>query len=355
MIRRDAVLAVTLVAAACGGGSAQPRAAGAGAEAAIPVEVAAAFQDTVVDAIVATGEIEPLQQVELSSDVAGRVTDILFREGSRVDVGAPLIKVDDAELKAQVDRATADRDLARQNLDRTRVLLADKAAAPADLERAEAAARAAEAALDLLVVRLERTTVRAPFAGVIGARQVSLGDYVTPQRPLLTLQTVSPQRVVFNVPERYAAELAVGQQVEFHVAALPGRTFTARVDFVDPVVTLPARTIMVKAVAPNGDGALQSGMFIEARLAIATRSGATVVPEEAITPSASASYIWVVTEGHATRREVELGVRSPGFVEVRRGVDPGEDVVVGGLERLVDGAAVSATRVERRPQGAREG
>ncbi|HPF60720.1 MAG: efflux RND transporter periplasmic adaptor subunit [Gemmatimonadales bacterium] len=350
------VLPVLLFLAACGGGGdAAAPGQGGGPPPATPVEVAVAFRDTVVDAITATGEVEPLQQVELTPDVDGRVTELLFREGSRVAQGAPLLKVDDAELRAQVARATADRDLANQALERTRVLLADRAAAPADLERAEATARAAEAALELLAVRLERTTVRAPFAGLIGARRVSLGDYVTPQTPLLTLQTVSPQRIAFQVPERYATSLARGQEVTFRVAALPGRTFTARVDFVDPVVTLPARAITVKAVAPNADGALQAGMFVEARLATETRAAATIVPEEAISPSAGASFVWVAIDGKATRREVELGVRTPGFVEVVRGVDPGEQVVVAGLERLYEGAALSPTVVERRPQGAGEG
>lgn len=343
-----------LLLAACGGKSTDAGARGGGPPPASRVEVAAAFADTVVDAIIATGQIEPVQQINLSADVDGRVTQLLFQEGARVAAGAPLIKVDDAELTAQVARATADRDLARQSLERTKVLLADKAAAPADLERAEATARAAEAALALLQVRLERTTVRAPFAGVIGARMVSIGDYVTPQRALLTLQTVSPQRAVFQVPERYATELRRGQQVTFRVAALPGRTFTGRVDFVNPVVTLPGRSIMVKALAENADGALQAGMFIEARLATETRTGATIIPEEAIAPAAGASFVWVVIDGKVTRREVELGVRTPGFVEIRKGVDLGEQVVVGGGERLFEGAPVTPTVVDRRPQGARE-
>src|SRR5690606_11428808 len=122
--------------------------------------------------------------------------------------------------------------------------------------------------------------VRAPFAGVIGQRLVSVGDYVTPQRELLMIQTVSPVRVVFNVPERYAAVLASGQMVSFRVAALPGRTFSGRVDFVDPAVTLPARTIAVKAVADNRDGSLQPGMFTEVRLATERRGNATVIAEE---------------------------------------------------------------------------
>lgn len=328
-----------------GGGKAPP----------LPVEVTAAFADTVVDAIVATGQVEAMQQIELRPDVDGRVTDLLFREGAQVAQGAPLVKIDDAELKAQVERARADRDLAKQALDRTKQLLADKAAAPADLERAEAASRSAQASLDLLELRLARTVVRAPFAGVVGQRLVSLGDYVTSSSRLLTLQTVSPQRITFSVPERYAASLKVGQRVAFQVAALASTGFEARVDFVDPVVTLPGRTITVKGVAANPRGALQPGMFIEARLATQTRPSATVIPEEAVSPTATATYVWVVQGDSVSRREVELGVRTPGFVEVRRGVDLGDRVVVGGLDRLAPGAKVKPTDVVRRPRGAREG
>ncbi len=320
-----------------------------------PVEVVAAFTDTVVDAIVATGQIEPMQQISLRPDVAGRVMQLLFREGAPVTAGTPLLKIDDAEIRAEVDRARAERDLAQQSLTRVRDLLNAKAAAPADLERAEATARSTAATVSLLEVRLARTVVRAPFSGVVGQRMVSLGDYVTTSSELLTLQTVSPQRAVFTVPERYASSLRRGQDVTFQVAAITGRTFDAAVDFVDPIVALPGRTITVKAVAQNPGGVLQAGMFIEARLATDVRSDATVIPEEAVSPTASGAFVWVIQGDKATRREVELGVRTPGFVEVRRGIEPGDRVVVGGLERLSEGAPVRATEVTRRPQGAREG
>jgi membrane fusion protein (multidrug efflux system) len=347
-------MSALLAMAACGGeGEAAPP--GGGGPAAMPVEVTAAFGDSVVDAIVATGGIEAMQQIALRPDVDGRVVELLFREGQRVAAGTPLVKIDDAELVAQVERARADRDLARQALERTRTLVADRAAATADLERAEATQRVAQASLDLLELRLGRTTVRAPFAGVIGQRSVSVGDYVTSQRELLMLQTVSPVRAVFNVPERYAADLRPGQAVTFRVAALPGRDFDARVDFVDPSVTLPGRTITVKAVSSNASGVLQPGMFVEVRLATEVRPSATVIPEEAIAPAAGGAFAWVVVDGKVTRRALELGVRSPGFVEVRRGVDIGEQVVVGGLDRLFEGAAVTPTVVERRPQGAGDG
>ena len=280
----------------------------------MPVEAAAARSDTVVDAILATGQIEALQSIELRPDVEGRLTQILVREGSLVSRGMPLFKIDDAELKAQVDQITAERDLARQSLNRTRELLSQKASSQSELERAEATMRSNEAQLDLLKVRLDRTLVRAPFAGVMGQRSVSLGDYVTTDTKLAALQTVSPQRAAFQVPERYADQLKVGQQVSFRVASLPGRTFTGKVDFVDPIVQLPGRTITVKARVPNPRRELQSGMFIEARLAT-----------------------------------VELGVRTPGFVEVKSGVESGETVVVGGQERLAEGAPVAPKLIQRAP------
>jgi membrane fusion protein, multidrug efflux system len=275
-------------------------------------------------------------------------------EGAEVPQGAPLFKVDDAELKAQVDRAEADRDLARQSLSRTRDLLAQKASSQAELERAEATARSNEAQLQLLRVRLERTMVRAPFAGVVGQRFVSLGDYVTTDTRLASLQTISPQRAVFQVPERYANELKRGQQVTFRVAALREKEFTGRVDFVDPVVQLPARSIMVKALVPNPRRELQAGMFIEARLATAVRPNAVIVPEDAVLPIQGNTFAWVVSGGKATRRQVELGVRTPGFVEVKSGIESGEQVVVGGQERLSEGAPAAVKLVDRTPPTRRE-
>jgi membrane fusion protein (multidrug efflux system) len=276
----------------------------------MPVEAAAARSDTVVDAILATGQIEALQSIELRPDVEGRLVQILVREGSPVTRGTPLFKIDDAELKAQVAEITAERDLARQSLTRTRELLGQKASSQAELERAEATMRSNEAQLERLKLRLDRTLVRAPFAGVVGQRFVSLGDYVTTETRLASLH------------------------------------------FVDPVVQLPGRTITVKARVPNPRRELQAGMFIEVRLATAVRPDAVIIPEDAVLPLQGSNFVWVVANGKATRRQVELGVRTPGFVEVRNGVESAEQVVVGGQERLAEGAPVQAKLVERRPAGA---
>src|SRR5687767_4743039 len=312
----------------------------------MPVDVDTARRRSVVDAVRATGRIEAVQAIELRPDEQGRVLALLFREGQSVAAGTPLVKIDDAMLKAQTERAKADRDLSTQQLDRVRRLRAQNAASPADLERGEAASRSAEAGLALLELQLERTTVRAPFAGSIGQRFVSVGDYVTTSTRLLTLQTVDPQRAVIEVPERYAVKLRPGQIVEFSVASQEGRTFRARVDFIDPVVQTESRTILVKASAPNSSRLLKPGMFIEARLATDTRANAIVVPEDAIQPMRSANVVWAVVDGKASRRVVTLGVRSAGMVEIVNGVQAGEIVVVGGLERMGEGAPVAP-----RPRG----
>jgi membrane fusion protein (multidrug efflux system) len=328
-----------------GNARAEPGAgAGEGGQAAMPpmpVDVDTARLSDVVDAVRATGRIEAVQAVELRPDEEGRVTELLFREGQVVDSGTPLLRIDDAMLRAQAERAAAERDLARQQLARVQRLLADNAAAPADLERAEAAARSAEAALGVLQLQIQRSTVRSPFAGTVGQRFVSVGDYVTSATRLLTLQTTDPQRAVIEVPERYAASLRAGQRVEFTVASQPGRVFRAQVEFIDPVVQPASRTIVVKARAPNPGNVLKAGMFVEARLAIATRGDAVVVPEDAVQPLRTANVVWAVVDGKASRRTVDLGARSQGVVEVVRGVEAGELVVVGGLERMGEGMAVA--------------
>jgi membrane fusion protein, multidrug efflux system len=344
-------LALALAGGACGGGE-QGGAGGppgrGGPPMAMPVDVAVARVDTVVETIRATGQIEAVQSIELRPEVEGRIIEIVVPEGREVAQGAALFKIDDTQLRAQVTRLEAERDLADQALKRTRELLERNASSTADLERAEASARSAAASLEQQQIRLDRTVVRAPFSGVVGQRFVSLGDYVTSATRLSTLQTVDPQRAAFAVPERYAERLTRGLEVTFKVAALADRTFTGVVDFVDPRVELPGRTITVKARVPNRQRVLKPGMFIEAALVAETRPGAVVVPEDAVLPVSGADYIWVVVDGKATRRQVTLGVRVPGFVEVQEGVAVGEQVVVGGLERLFEGADVRANEVERR-------
>src|SRR5881394_947604 len=348
MSPRSLAVLVVLVAACNKAKSAAPGGGAGGGMPPSPVEVAVAIRDTVVDAIQATGQIEAVQSTELRPEVQGRITAILVREGQAVGQGTPLFKVDDAELKAQAAQADAERQLARQALERTKQLITQNASSTSDLEQAEAKSRGADANYDLLKTRLDRTVVRAPFGGVVGRRLASIGTYVSSLTPLITLQSVNPQYASFDVPERYADRLHRGQLVSFQVAALPGKNFSGEVVFVDPVVSLPGRTILIKARVPNSEHRLQAGMFIEARLATDIRPNAVVVPEDALLPMQGATLVWVVKEGKANQRQVSVGVRTAGWAEVLGGVEAGDSVVVGGGERLFPNAPVMARLVERR-------
>mgnify|MGYP001829068338 FL=1 len=267
------LMAVGLTVGACSGGDEAQGGPPAGADAGgpggpprgMPVDVVEARLDTVVDAIGANGQIEAVQAIDLRPEIAGRLVRIFAREGTEVRAGTALFKIDDAELMSQVARLEAERDLAEQALARTRELIERNASSQADLELAEATFRSAEAQLQLQQTRLDRTVVRAPFGGVVGERYVSLGDFVTSSDALTTLQTVDPQRASFQVPERFSQRLAVDQKITFGVASVPGRVFEGTVDFVDPRVQLPGRTITVKAQVANADRALKPGMFLEAR------------------------------------------------------------------------------------------
>jgi len=159
---------------------------------------------------------------------------------------------------------------------------------------------------------------------------------------------VNPQFASFDVPERYADRLRRGQLVSFQVAALPGKNFSGEVVFVDPVVSLPGRTILIKARVPNSEHQLQAGMFLEARLATNIRPNAIVVPEDALLPMQGSTFIWAIKEGKADRRQVSVGVRTAGWAEIQGGVEAGDSVVVGGAERLFPGAPVMARMVDRR-------
>ena len=317
----------------------------------MPVEVVAATADTVVDAILATGQIEAIQSVELRPDIEGRIAARSWCARARPSpAGSRSFKVDDAELKAEVARAEAERDLARQSLARTRELLAQKASSQSELERAEATGREHRGA-----VPAAQGAARADHGprAVLRRRRAAAGEPRRLRHHVRRLDDapdrVAPARGRSRCRSAMPNGSRSGQEVTFRVAALPGREFTGRVDFVDPVVQLPGRTITVKAQVPNPRRELQAGMFIEARLATAVRPNAVVIAEDAVLPIQGTNYVWVVSDGKATRRQVDLGVRTPGFVEARTGVEAGEQVVVGGQERLAEGAPVAATLVDRGP------
>ncbi|MGH7541169.1 MAG: efflux RND transporter periplasmic adaptor subunit [Gemmatimonadota bacterium] len=354
---RFPVVLVAAGLAACGGGEGVTVEAPPGAN----VDAVSARRDTIRVQVRSVGSLEADQHVGVAAEASGRVTSIDVDEGQTVARGRVLLRLEETKLAAEVEAARAGRERARQEaenlarqVERNRSLLAAGAISPQafdDMQTAAETARAREqeaaAQLALARARLEEATVRAPFAGTVGAREIDVGDYVSAGDSLFILVDDDPLEIEFRVPERYAARLAIGSPVLLDVSSHPDRTFEGEVTFVSPTVDLSNRTVQLKARVPNPGGALRAGQFADVILGLEVRPDAIVVPEAAVVPRGGQTLVFVATAGHAERREVTLGERGDGRVEVLSGVQPGDTVIVAGQQRLGDGSAIALRMLGR--------
>lgn len=316
----------------------------------VSVEVAQVKTMALQDDAQAVGTLRSRQSVSLRPEVAGRIVLINFAEGQRVRKGQLLVQLDDVLQKAELSQAQAQLSIARANLKRNEELVAQAFVAQRVLDESRAALQVAEAQVALAQARLSRMRVVAPFDGTVGLRNINLGEYVKDGADLVNLEDTSQLTVDFRLPERYQTRIAAGQPVQVELDALPGKTFSARVQAVDPLLDANGRSIAVRAVLPPAPGGeLRPGMFARVTTVFATNDAALVVPEEAIVPQAGKQFvIRLEREGEgdgarlvSRRTEVQLGVRRGAQVQIARGVAEGDTVVVAGQQRLQkDGTAV---------------
>ena len=311
-----------------------------GPAAGIPVEVAAAVTEPLEDTVVTTGELLASEEVRLRSEASGRVTGIFFEEGSRVASGRRLVKINDAELKAELERAKLQRDLAVTRNKRAEKLYAGGVLSEEGSDEAANRLSVLQAEVELIQARIAETEVRAPFSGVIGLREVSVGSYLTPGTPIAGLQRLDPVKIDFSVPEKYAPRLAAGDRIEFTVAGVQG-SFQGDVYAVEPRIDPETRTVPVRARAANPDGLLVPGAFAKVRWILGRKNDALMVPSRALVPGLEETRVYVVEDGKAQPRAVETGVRTDTRVEILAGLEAGEQVIVGGLQLVQAGAAVS--------------
>jgi membrane fusion protein (multidrug efflux system) len=201
-----------------------------------------------------------------------------------------------------------------------------------------------QAEVQLARVQLDKTRIRAPFDGVTGLRNVSVGDYVGPGTDLVQLEAVSTLNVDFRIPEQYLADVKAGMPVELRFDAFLGETRHGSVLAVSPAVDTAGRSILLRAQVPNEDGALRPGLFSRVRLEL-SRYQALMVPETALAPSGQDQYIYIVKDGRAERRQVQVGVREQGWVQVTGDLKAGDNVLVAGLQKVRDGVPVDIQEV----------
>lgn len=316
-----------------------------------PVEVAtaAAVTKQLGLEIEAVGTARANEAADVTSKGSNLITAIRFREGDRVKAGEVLVELDGAEARASLAEAEAALADSERQYARSRDLAASQALSASNLDQIEATLKGNRARVEAARARLADTTIRAGFAGRTGFRRVSVGSVVSSGTVITTLDDSSLIKLDFTVPETYLFALRPGIPVTAATAGLRGRTFEGKITNLDSRVDPVTRSMFVRAEIPNPDGIIRPGMFMTVSLQ-GDVLPALIVPEAAIVPEQGRAYVFVVDGGVAHRREVALGRRKPGEVEVLSGVKEGERVVVDGTQNLQDGAKVHDQATAAAPQ-----
>jgi membrane fusion protein, multidrug efflux system len=289
----------------------------------------------------AVGTLSANESVVIVAEIAGRVQEIRFSEGQSVKAGQVLVRLDQAVLSAQRDRAQAALVLSRANLKRTEALFDEEAMSQRERDESTAKWKLDEADLRLAEAQLAKTEIRAPFAGVVGLRSVSQGAYMQPGQPIATLTDTDPLKVDFRVPERFSEQVKAGLAVQVGVDAVPGRVFSGSVYAVDPQVDVNGRSLMARARVANKEGLLKPGMFARIVLILEQRQEALMIPEEALVPRGAAQMVYKVVDGKVEIVPVVTGMRQKGRVEVVQGLKPGDTVITAGQIKVQPGMPVT--------------
>lgn len=293
-----------------------------------------------VDALEALGTLAANESVRITSKVANQVTAIRFTEGSQLAAGAVLVTLEDSEARANLAAAEAALVESQNAYDRGVEVARQNLISRAQLDQLEAKLAADQARVRAQQAQLADHTIRAPFAGRVGFRRISIGSLLTPGTEITTLDDTSVMKLEFAVPETFLSTVRAGLEITARSSAYPDEEFKGKVDTVDTRIDPVTRAVAVRAILPNPRGQLKPGMFITVRL-IRERKDALLVPEQALVPELDKQFVFVVQDGVVAKREVQIGRRKPGWVEVLAGLSAGETVISEGTQKVREGTAVT--------------
>jgi membrane fusion protein (multidrug efflux system) len=292
-----------------------------------------------------TGTVRANEEVEIVSEISGKISAIHFDEGSRVSAGQLLLKIDDSELLAERQRALYRVELAERDEARQKQLLEDGVISKEAYDVALGELNVLRAELQLIEAQLVKTEIRAPFDGVIGLRWVSPGSYLSSQTRIASLNDLDPVKLDFAVPERYSALMKVGDEISFAVESFD-RAFPGKIYAIEPSIDASTRSLRVRARCPNPDGALVPGAFANVDLVLRSVADALTVPSIAVIPELGGRKVFVYEDGAAQPRPVETGIRSDTAVQITNGLAEGDLVIISGLLQMQPGLEVE---IEEQP------
>ncbi len=292
--------------------------------------------------ITAVGSLRSEESIVVRPEIAGRVSEILFREGQTVAKGQPLFRLDSSVQRADHERAKANLTLSKSKYERAVDLRNKGFISGQALDESENNLKVAQADAELTTARLDKTEIKAPFTGVLGLRLVSIGDFVKEGQDMVNLEQIDPLKVDFRVPEIYLSQVQAGQALQISLEAMPGQVFEGRIFAINPLLDAAGRSIVIRAQLRNDAGKLRPGQFARVRLFTKENAEAMTVPEQAVVPSGDEFFIFRVVDGKAQRVKVELGQRREGLVEVVRGLAATDTVITAGQFKVREGVSVRA-------------
>lgn len=308
----------------------------------LPVTAVVAKTSMTANGIAVVGSLLANEEVELVAEIAGKVKGIYFKEGARVKKGQLLLKVDDADLQAELMRAQFEQKLLSEKLERQRILLERESVSREAFDQVQTDYNMLQADIELLEVRISRTEIRAPFDGVMGFRYVSEGSYVQASTRIATIVDNSVLKFECNIAEKYALNNLIGKEIQFQAAG-SDKTYSAKVYAVNPSSDATTHTVALRARFQNPDYELSAGMFAAGHLIFDGRNEFIAIPTEAVVPEMDGKRLWVLRNGKATLVPVETESRDEKDVEVVSGIAVGDTVLTDGLMQLREGMAVKVT------------
>jgi len=282
------------------------------------------------DMVSATGSILPNEEVEVHSEIAGRIISLNIKEGDLVQKGTVLFKINDDDLQARLKKLSFNKKLAEDNEGRQKVLLQKEAISQREYDIAVNTVNTIQADIEDLKVQISKCTVKAPFSGTIGFRYVSLGSYISPSTKIATLTSSNPVKIEFSIPAKYASTIRKGNTIEF-TTENEENTFTGKVYAIDPKIDPQTRTLQIRAISPNPANKLVPGAFAKVNLITKTKGSAIMIPTEAVIPEAKGNKVFVVINGKSMPRPVVLGTRGERTVEIVKGLSKGDTLITNGI------------------------
>lgn len=295
--------------------------------------------------IFSNGTLMSNEEVELRSEITGKITQILFEEGKHVKKGELLVKINDAELQATLKKNKSRETLARDKEYRYRQLLEKNLTSQQEYDVALGELNSVLADIEFTLAQIEKTEIRAPFDGIIGLRSVSVGSYISPQTKIATLQSINPMKVDFSVPQKYFGLIKEGKLVNVKVSST-GKIYSGRIYAVEPKIDQNTRTVQVRAIIPNERGELTPGAYVENDIVLEEINNAIMVPTETIVPDLEGEKVFVYRNGKAVPQLVTTGIRTEKEIQITNGLKSGDTLITSGIIQLKPNANVKLSLVK---------